>query len=298
MNKVTYEMLRNEKITGKLDWLIIGNKSPLSKSLDEFDIIDNLVIIYFDDNPEEDISYKNVNNVFKYCVNYNNSGVDYGIVSDYICKLNISTDNFICIDSTCMILPVYAYIYAYLRDIINCKKVWFLYHEAKVYKNPRSYNYHNGTIITKQLECFRQTDIKGDELIIYLIGFEGMLTMAIDREREPAKKIIINGFPSYLISYKDVSILNNTHLYSNNFCIDYCTASNPFQTFNKLLSIYKRYHDKYQITIATCGSTPSSIGALMFAASIDDVNIITARPENYCFEKREYKNRWIYKSYH
>lgn len=294
MKKEIYDIRKNEKIGVPVDWLIISNYSPLCESLDDFIEIRNLFIIDNDGTWNNNIAFDNVNHIFVVKVDYSHDAVDYGIVRDNFSKMNIQMDNLVCIDSTNLVLQIYSYIYAYLVDIVQCNKVWFIYHEAKIYKNPKDYKYHEGMINTVQLECFREVDRKKKELLVYLIGFEGMLTEAIDREKEPEKKIIINGFPSYLLSYKDVSILNNTHLFSNTYSIDYCTASNPFQTYNKLLSIYNRYNDEYKITIAPCGSTPSSIGAVMFAATIDDVNIIISRPERYNFEERVYENRWLY----
>lgn len=294
MNKEIYEIRKNETINADIDYLIVSNYSPLCEKFEEFNKIKNLFLIDSDGTWNKSRKYNNIDNIIVVEIDYSNNAVDYGIVRNYFSKLQISSDALICIDSTNLVLQIYSYIYAYLTDIVQCDKVWFIYHEAKVYKNPSTYNYHDGVISTVQLECFGETENKKKELIVYLIGFEGSLTEAIDRMKEPEKKIIINGFPSYLLSYKDISILNNTHLFSNTYSVDYCSASNPFQTYNKLQSIYKKYNDKYKITVAPCGSTPSCIGAVMFAAAIEDVNIIISRPEKYNFVKRIYENRWLY----
>lgn len=296
MNKVIYDIQKNEKITDNVDWLIVSNYSPLCENLDDFIHIKNIFLIDLDNSWDSKEIFNNVDKIYVVDVNYKNEGIDYGIVREHFSKLLIGKNDLVCIDTSNLVLPIYSYIYAYLKDIVFCNTVWFMYHETKIYDHPDKYKLHDGILKPVQLECFRETENKKDELMIFLIGFEGSLTMAIDREKEPAKKIIINGFPSYLLSYKDASLTRNTHLFSDNYSLNYCTASNPYQTYNKLLSIYQKYKDKYKISIATCGSTPSSIGAIMFAASIDDVNIITTRPENYKHERREYKNRWIYKS--
>lgn len=294
MNKQIYDIKKNEICEEPIDWMIMSSYSPLCETMEGFKQIKNLFLIDNDGTWNETIKYPNVERIFLVKVDYTHTGVDYGIVREHFSKMDIHPDHNIYIDSTNLVLQIYSYIYAFLVDIVGCEKICFLYHEARNYKNPKEYKYHDGVITTVQLECFRERDIKKKELIVYLIGFEGMLTMAIDREKEPEKKIIINGFPSYLLSYKDVSILNNSHLFSNNYTVDYCTATNPFQTYNKLDSIYKRYGENYKITIAPCGSTPSSIGAVMFAATIEDVSIIVSRPEKYNYEKRIYENRWIY----
>lgn len=294
MSREVYDVRKNENIEENVECLVISKYSPLCDNLGDFNYIENLFVIDDNETWDNDTCFENVGNIFVVPINYSDTAVDYGVVRNHFSKIDIGQDKLVYIDATNLALQIYSYIYAYLVDFVGCSKVWFIYHEAKRYKNPEDYNCHCGNISTVQLECFRETDVNKQELIIYFIGFEGMLTEAIDRVKEPGKKIIINGFPSYLLSYKDVSILNNTHLFVNSYDVDYCIASNPFQTYNKLHSIYKKYNGEYKITIAPCGSTPSSIGAVMFASRIEDVNVIAPRAESYNYESRIYENRWVY----
>lgn len=294
MEQEIYQIKKNENIDEVFNWFIISSFSPLIDKMEDVKHIENLIIICNDQHVDIPKSYSNVSNIFFIEVDYSIPCIDYGIVRNHISKFEFKSDHKICIDTTNLVIQIYSYIYTYLIDLRKCKDVWFIYHEIKAYNNPKEYKYHDGTLKIVQLECFEVKERKMQELIVFLVGFEGILTNLIEREKEPSKKIIINGFPSYLLSYKDVSLMNNSHLFSNKYTIDYCTASNPFQTYNKLLSIYDKYNTEYKITIAPCGSTPSSIGTVMFASTKSDVNIVIARPESYNFCKREYINRWIY----
>lgn len=286
--------MKNIKVIGTADWVFTSNTSPLMDNLSNFEEIENLIIFCVDPNIDVTLRECSVKKSSVIKIDYSNSDPDYGVTRKVVANFPMVNGSRVYIDCTNLMVSLYSYIYTYIREVYNESSVSFIYFETVNYEDPQNYQFHVGSLNKIQLDCFTENNDNDRELVVYLTGFEGSLTEVIDREIEPAKKVIINGFPSFLLSYKDISLVKNLHLHVNNFSVDYCSASNPYHVYNKLLSIYEKYKGDYKITLALCGSTPTSIGAIMLASDIGDVKVVVARPEKYEHIKRVYRNMWIY----
>lgn len=291
MNNKIYNINKNE-IKESVEWMLVSNLSPSISDMKILSKVSNLIILEMDDTEYKVVDGVAFKSIYKVKIDFNHEDIDFGVVRNHISAIEIQNNCSICIDVTNLAIPIYTYIIAYFYEIKGVTSLKILYHEAKEYKYP--YIHHEGYLKPVEMECFSKEGSSLNELIIFFIGFEGSVTKVIDIEREPNMKVILNGFPSYLLNYKDVSIVENQHLFSNNYEFDYCNASNPFIVYNKINSIYERNKLDYDISIAVCGSTPSVIGAIIFAKDHKDVNIISIKAEEYNFMTRESQNYWVY----
>ncbi|KAF6242088.1 hypothetical protein C6988_10185 [Nitrosopumilus sp. b1] len=139
------------------------------------------------------------------------------------------------------------------------------------------------------------------ELLVILLGFEGNRSLEILNEITPYKTITINGFPSYLLDYKDQSIILNRDFLFQSGCkkaIKRASASDPFETYEVLETILKE-HPGYLLTIAPLGSKPMALGSLIFLLEHPDSSrAVFSYPQEYVSKDQpaqKYGKTWFYR---
>lgn len=197
--------------------------------------------------------------------------------------------NTIGIDISVMPIPVFSQI----LHLIICKhsslRVLVYYTEPKHYHLDNIFDYsgNDGEININIIPGFegktaRPTSQK--RMIFYILGFEmNYLNRLIPQDTNPDGIIPINGFPSYFPKYKDISLINNNvNYHENDIQVVFSEANNPFETFNRLSALAKKYDD-FCIDIIPAGSKPMALGACLFALKNgkNDIRILYPFPEKY-----------------
>ena len=201
------------------------------------------------------------------------------------------------IDITAMI-PQYYYLFIYIfKEVILSGEISILYTSPNYY----STQYTSSSFLSKS-ENFTISFMPGfsndistskETLYIVILGFDGNLFRWFMDHTDTDNIVCLNGFPSYLPNYKDVSVINN-RIYPEN--LRYSNALNPYYTYNSLQKIYDENHKKYSIQILPLGSKPMSIGAALFAIENKDVSIINILSDKYTFSSSvENAEGWLFK---
>lgn len=299
MKKITYKMEKNPQYYDEIDLFICSNYSPVLVDQNLLVRVKLLFVVEVDDY----IQVGDIRNTATNCknskVDFSNIDTDYGITRILAKILNsgMSENSKVYLDTCKVVLPIYTFIYRYLKNEVKVKNIDFIYREYIQYDNPYDYKLHQGKLTSWELECFGGTVDQKLEANIYFLGFEGGLSQAIERFREPEMKILLNGCPSYMPHYKDISKIMNAHLRANKYKEDFYSATNPYEVYNKIAELYEDYAIEYQLVLALCGSTPSCIGAVAYANDHTGVRIVYSRPNAYKFSSSELLNTWIYSNF-
>lgn len=119
-------------------------------------------------------------------------------------------------------------------------------------------------------------------VLVILIGFDGKVAVRVKEEYSAEKVILVNGFPSYLPKFRDISLLNNKELVAacgkNDIYSTY--ADNPFEVYNVLKRIKERYPD-FKMLIAPLGAKPLALGTCVFAIDYPQTAVLYVKSSNY-----------------
>lgn len=206
--------------------------------------------------------------------------------------------------------PLLKFLYYKLKK----DKIDVFYTEPATYKFPKSrsrssnfpnmledtnilFNYSkaNAGIEIKSIPEFAGTSSKKTVLVI-LLGFDGKVAVRIKEEYSAEKVILINGFPSYLPKFRDISLLNNKELVlacgKNDIYSTY--ADNPFEVYNVLKRIKEQYVD-YKMLIAPLGAKPLALGTCIFAIDYPQTAVLYVESTNYVEKTTEKEGEsWRY----
>lgn len=158
-----------------------------------------------------------------------------------------------------------------------------------------NYSKANAGIEIKNIPEFAGTTSKKTVLVI-ILGFDGKVAVRIKEEYSAEKVILINGFPSYLPKFRDISLLNNKELVlacgKNDIYSTY--ADNPFEAYNVLKRIKEQYKD-YKMLIAPLGAKPLALGACIFAIDYPQVAVLYVESSDYVEKTTEKEGEsWRY----
>ena len=164
----------------------------------------------------------------------------------------------------------------YLLVYKNINNIDVFYTEPGLYNTesyfdyrPKQYDYS-----ISYPQSLISTNPSNTELFVSVIGFEKQLASNIKEEFEASEYYSLNGFPSYYLKAKDISLINNKEyledIHQNNRLSS--EASNPFLCYNTLLSISKKNNDF--MTICPLGSKPMTLGVILFALSHDTCRVV------------------------
>jgi hypothetical protein len=212
--------------------------------------------------------------------------------------INLSNVNKVAIDISCFPQPYFFLLLKYLKETARIGSIIVYYTEPKNYVFPGGlfYSYHStyGPVDIMEIPGFpgRDTRISKKTLVV-LLGFDGDLSSLIKEDIA----IIVNGFPSFLPKFKDISLINNEKLIASSGSaklIRYSIANNPFETFNLLDRIKSEYKSS-ALNIAPIGPKPMALGACLFAIENTDVRIVYPFPEEYAdVTTRDCWQSWYY----
>lgn len=193
----------------------------------------------------------------------------------------------IALDISCFTKPFFFYIIKFLKERVTCQAVSVFYTEPATYIFSSglydSYQSTSGTLQIVEVPGFTGHDTDtSSSLLVILLGFDGKLATVLATEIEPNEIILVNGFPSYLPVFKDISLINNERLVAGreNPVVYYARANNPFEVYNLLEHLRGKYLNAF-LSIAALGTKPMALGACLFAALNPDVRLVYPLPEKY-----------------
>lgn len=159
----------------------------------------------------------------------------------------------------------------------------------------RSYHSSYGALTVHEMPGYPGIDTRcTQKVLVVLLGFDGELSSFITDEVAPDETIIVNGFPGYSPKFKDISLINNERLLANSSELHYARADNPFETFNVLAKIRKKYENKF-LNIAPLGTKPMALGACIYAIFDPSVRVVYPLPEGYANVTTEQCwHSWVY----
>jgi hypothetical protein len=190
------------------------------------------------------------------------------------------------IDISCFTKPYFYYLIKLFCQRFLITKL------ATYYTEPKSYLFPNGLF-----DSFRTstgplsiTEIPGysgrgsrdsNRKLIILLGFDGDLSKEINEDVSPEETIVVNGFPSYVPKFKDVSLVANEKLIDDQQVkVRFARANNPFDVYN-LLERIRQKDDKSFMNVAPLGTKPMALGACLFALHNPDVRVVYPLPQKY-----------------
>ena len=158
-----------------------------------------------------------------------------------------------------------------------------------------NYSKSNEGIEIKSIPGFEGMKAKKTVLVI-LLGFDGKVAVRVKEDYSAEKVILVNGFPSYLPKFKDISLLNNKELVKackkNDIFSTY--ADNPFEIYNVLKRIKEQYAD-YKLLIAPLGAKPLALGSCIFAIDYPQTAVLYVESSNYVEKTTEKEGEsWRY----
>ncbi len=191
------------------------------------------------------------------------------------------------VDISCFTKPFFFALLKYIQICSAQPHISVFYTEPKTYLFHQglyqSYKSSSGPTRVEELPSFTGSNRNEKErVLIVLLGFDGDLSKEIHIDVAPNTTIIVNGFPSYDPKFKDVSLINNERLVTNNSNnLFFCRANNPFDCYNLLEEITAKVKPNTFVNIAPLGPKPMALGACLFGIHNPKVRVVYPIPEKY-----------------
>ncbi|MFY9620285.1 MAG: hypothetical protein WAQ99_10800 [Pyrinomonadaceae bacterium] len=296
MNKLVYKMevLKgpSELITG-LDYFILASGSDYRA----YQVLANLdtsstkvIVINFNERllnkaPGDDLfnykklQVKDVQDI--YCAIQNPDSCLSGLQAN-----TFEDSSKIGIDISCFTKPYFYYLIKLFSQRFLVSKL------TTYYTEPKSYLFSNGLFNTFRTSTgpLSITEIPGysgqgsrdsKRILIILLGFDGDLSKEINEDVGPEETIVVNGFPSYVPKFKDVSLIANEKLIDDHRVkVRFARANNPFDVYNLLEQIRLKDGMSF-MNVAPLGTKPMALGACLFALHNPDVRVVYPLPNKY-----------------
>jgi len=216
---------------------------------------------------------------------------------EFVSKLDgIGVSANVALDISVLTEPYFFAVLYALRDVVQLSFVDVFYTEPSSYLPSAFTN-----------ERFRPLEVPGytgewnyrnEKLLVVVLGFEGAASSFMLQHSEPSLTIPVNGFPSFLLYYKDKSVLRNQSLLGNSFTrtqMRYATANDPFETYNTVAEICDEYQ-RFAITVSSLGPKPMSLGCALYALNHKEIKVVHAVPEHYPNETtKECGRTWLFR---
>ena len=165
-----------------------------------------------------------------------------------------------------------------------------------IYVEPKSYTYNPtpkpGEFfdLSEKLHGFRPiptfarlaTKRAEESILVPLLGFEGIRFRHLIERIEPSERDIspVVGVPGFELEYPFHTFEGNATVFSFTRSwqrIGYVDASCPFSLYSHLESLRRKFIDKH-LQIATIGTKPHALGAMMFAMINPSVELLYDHP--------------------
>ncbi len=315
MNKQIYNMEildSSSKSLSELDTFILcsGSDSRAYQVLESIDSKKTKVIML---NFQERIAHKdNSNPIF----NYKNNAIKN--LTEVSCEIKIPSSiletfatlgfddsSNIGIDISCLTKPYFYYLIKLFKERFKLANLTIFYTEPKSYFFQKglfnAFHSSTGPLSIIEIPGYSGQEIRGAKRkLVLLLGFDGDLSKEIREDVSPEETVLVNGFPSYTPKFKDISLIVNEKLVSdNNITVAYARANNPFEVYNLLESIKienESNGEEIFLNIAPLGTKPMALGACLFALHNPEVRVIYPLPEVYDDKYSEQCwNSWVYK---
>jgi hypothetical protein len=205
------------------------------------------------------------------------------------------------IDISCFTKPYLYFILKFLKERSGIQNISVFYTEPKTYLFSQglfnTFHTSSGPLSILEMPGYTGLEYRGSKRkLIILLGFDGDLSKEINEDVSPNKTIVVNGFPSYTPKFKDISLIANEKLVSDqNITIRYARANNPFEVYNLLNTIKDEEKGSFFLNIAPLGTKPMALGACLFALHNPEVRIVYPLPEFYDNKYSDMSwNSWLY----
>lgn len=302
----------SSKSLSELDTFILcsGSDSRAYQVLESIDSKKTKVIML---NFQERIAHKdNSNPIF----NYKNNAIKN--LTEVSCEIKIPSSiletfatlgfddsSNIGIDISCLTKPYFYYLIKLFKERFKLANLTIFYTEPKSYFFQKglfnAFHSSTGPLSIIEIPGYSGQEIRGAKRkLVLLLGFDGDLSKEIREDVSPEETVLVNGFPSYTPKFKDISLIVNEKLVSdNNITVAYARANNPFEVYNLLESIKienESNGEEIFLNIAPLGTKPMALGACLFALHNPEVRVIYPLPEVYDDKYSEQCwNSWVYK---
>ena len=218
-----------------------------------------------------------------------NDSIDFIIDQQDSLRAFIHKDHVVLIDMTAIPKPHLFRLIKFLKTILEVHELIVLYTEPKYYYFETglhdSYKYYDGQLSPSPMPDFEGEHLLEDrkQLLLLFMGFEGNVSKRIYDHINPNELILINGFPSYYQKYKDISYTCNANILAIKSVLEakYVCSYNPYETYNLLEDICRRYIDEYAITIACLSTKPISLGVCLYCLNNPKIRTIYPNPSKY-----------------
>ena len=191
------------------------------------------------------------------------------------------------IDISCFTKPYFYYLIKLLRERFGVSRLTVYYTEPKSYLFSKGlfnkFHTSTGPLSIVEIPGYSGLETRGSKRkLIILLGFDGDLSKEINEDVSPNETVVVNGFPSYMPKFKDISLIANEKLVSDEkIKVQYARANNPFEVYNLLESVKAKDGGGTFINIAPIGTKPMALGACLFALHNPDVRVVYPLPEMY-----------------
>ena len=313
MNKIykMYEMTENlHRLPPKLDFFLLAanNNTRCYNCFNELSNakynINQSIIFEYEKLKTNNLFIESLNKNYSfdsrvYCSN-NNDDDDV----KHVVKLPIKESTELGIDITGFTIPDIFRIFFVLKEIIKISKIHVFYTEPQFYLFKNSLFSQYG-FLTEEGEYsgikeYMNSGSNADETLVLFLGFDKDASNYIHAQAYPAEVVAINGFPSYLPKWKDISLFNNDILLNENNMNEsgkmfFARANNPFSAYNTLYDVYEKFPQKL-LNICVLGTKPMALGACLFALdNMEKVKVTYLYPKTYNSETTESSTKtWYY----
>jgi hypothetical protein len=212
-----------------------------------------------------------------------------------------NTTSSLAIDISVFTRPYFLSVLRCLKEYMGIKQIDVVYTEPSSYlqSGQSKYEFSVGSYEAIEIPGYTGRRMaRNKRLLVILLGFEEAPSRCIRDDIEPNVVVPVNGFPSYLLHYKDESILANKNLLGDNkvrALMKFAPANDPFETYNTLDEICRNYAD-HAVTIAPLGTKPMALGSAMYALRHHDVRISDALPRKYKYmTSMDWGTSWLFR---
>lgn len=191
------------------------------------------------------------------------------------------------IDISCFTKPYFYYLMKLLSERFSVATLTIYYTEPQSYLFPKGlfskFQTSAGPLSITEIPGYSGQELRNSKRkLVILLGFDGDLSKEINEDVAPNETIVVNGFPSYVPKFKDISLIANEKLVSDlNIKVQFARANNPFDVYNLLERIKIAGPIGSFINVAPLGTKPMALGACLFALHNPDVRVVYPVPEQY-----------------